>query len=280
MKKLILSLAILSTMIVACKKDESTPTPDPAGGGGGSTAITIEEKNRAAIIYFGEDWCPPCGTNGGPTLDSCLYNEGSLLTGLKINTSSNNTSLNWAVGNGMWNAYNSGVFSGASTIPAMAVNNAKQSISSSLSSNYSGVVQKANAFAATPVIAGLGLRKSIVGDSMTIETGVKFYDAIPAGSDYRLAVYVLEDDLVASQSVNGGTQANYVHHNVVRTCNASTYTGANINNSLAITADQRFDASYKVYLKPTWNKAKLKVVGIIWKMGANPATVVNSNVVL
>lgn len=269
-------------MITACKKDDSTPADDTSGGGGGggSTEITIEEKNRAAIIYFGEDWCPPCGSNGGPALDSCLYNEGSLLTGIKINTTSNNSSLNWSVGNGMWNAYNSGVFNSASTIPAMAVNNVKQSISTSLGSNYNGVVQKANAFAATPVVAGLGLRKSIDGDSMTIETGVKFYDAIAAGSDYRLAVYVVEDDLVASQSTSSGTQANYVHHNVVRTCNASTYTGVNINNSLAITADQRFDNNFKVYLKPSWNKAKLKVVGVIWKMGASPATLVNSNVVL
>jgi hypothetical protein len=274
MKKLVLALACVSILFNACKKDETAPSS------GGSTTLTVEKKNRAAVIYFGEDWCPPCGTYGGPTLDSCLKQEGTLLTGMKINTSSNNSSLNWSTGQGMWNVFNTGVFASANAIPSMAVNTTKQSVTTSVSSNYSGAVNKATTFANGTVIAGIALRKSISGDSIAVDTKVKFFSDITAGSDYRLAIYVVEDKIITSQSTSSGTNANYEYRNLVRTCNASAYYGLEINNGGdAIALDQEFSNTYKMYLKPAWNKNNLKVIGILWKMGGSPAQVVNSNVV-
>ena len=274
MKKLILALACVSILFNACKKDDTAPAS------GGSTSLTVEKKNRAAVIYFGEDWCPPCGSYGGPTLDSCLKQEGTLLTGMKINTSSNNSSLNWSTGQGMWNVFNSGVFASANAIPSMAVNTTKQSVTTSVSSNYSGAVSKATTFANGTVIAGIALRKSISGDSIAVDTKVKFFSDIAAGSDYRLAVYVVEDKIITSQSTSSGTNANYEYRNLVRTCNASAYYGLEVNNGGdAIALDQEFSNTYKMYLKPAWNKNNLKVIGILWKMGGSPAQVVNSNVV-
>ncbi len=274
MKKLVLALACVSILFNACKKDDTAPASS------GSTTLTVEKKNRAAVIYFGEDWCPPCGSYGGPTLDSCLKQEGTLLTGMKINTSSNNSSLNWSTGQGMWNVFNTGVFASANAIPSMAVNTTKQSVTTSVSSNYSGAVSKATTFANGTVIAGIALRKSISGDSMAVDTKVKFFSDIAAGSDYRLGVYVVEDKIITSQSTSSGTNANYEYRNLVRTCNASAYYGLEVNNGGdAIALDQEFSNTYKMYLKPTWNKNNLKVIGILWKMGGSPAQVVNSNVV-
>jgi len=274
MKKLVLALACVSILFNACKKDDTAPSP------GGSTTLSVEKKNRAAVIYFGEDWCPPCGTYGGPTLDSCLKQEGTLLTGMKINTSSNNSSLNWSTGQGMWNVFNTGVFASANAIPSMAVNTTKQSVTTSVSSNYSGAVNKATTFANGTVIAGIALRKSISGDSIAVDTKVKFFSDIAAGSDYRLAVYVVEDKLFTSQSTSSGTNSNYEYRNLVRTSNATVYYGTEINNGGdAIALDQEFSNTYKMYLKPAWNKNNLKVIGILWKMGGSPAQIVNSNVV-
>ncbi|MFM2156165.1 MAG: outer membrane protein Omp28 [Bacteroidota bacterium] len=274
MKKLVLALACVSILFNACKKDDTAPAS------GGSTTLTVEKKNRAAVIYFGEDWCPPCGAYGGPTLDSCLKQEGTLLTGMKINTSSNNSSLNWSTGQGMWNVFNSGVFASANAIPSMAVNTTKQSVTTNVSSNYSGAVSKATTFANGTVIAGIALSKRISGDSIAVDTKVKFFSDIATGSDYRLAVYVVEDKLITSQSTNSGTNANYEYRNLVRTCNSSSYYGLEVNNGGdAIALDQEFSNTYKMYLKPAWNKNNLKVIGILWKMGGAPAQVVNSNVV-
>ncbi|MFN5347715.1 MAG: Omp28-related outer membrane protein [Bacteroidota bacterium] len=274
MKKLVLALACVSILFNACKKDDTAPSSS------GSTTLTVEKKNRAAVIYFGEDWCPPCGSYGGPTLDSCLKQEGTLFTGMKINTSSNNSSLNWSTGQGMWNVFNSGVFANANAIPSMAVNTTKQSVTTNVSSNYSGAVSKATTFANGTVIAGIALRKSISGDSISVDTKVKFFSDIAAGSDYRLAVYVVEDKLFTSQSTSSGTNSNYEYRNLVRTCNASAYYGLEVNNGGdAIALDQEFSNTYKMYLKPAWNKNNLKVIGILWKMGGSPAQIVNSNVV-
>lgn len=279
MKKIFALMAIAAIGFVACNKDDDE-SPAPSTGGGSTTSFTVEKKNRAVVIYFGEDWCPPCGSNGGPTLDSLLKGEGSLLTGIKINGSSNNTSLNWSGGNSTYGAFNTGVFSSAGTIPAMAINNTAQPIYTTISSSISQARSKANAFAADSVVAGIALQKSIVGDSMVVDTKVKFFKAQAAGIDYRLALYVVENDLVASQSTSTGTVANYVHHNVVRVANASVYSGVAVNSSAAIAADFQYEKTYKMYLKPTWNKANLKVVAVLWKMGSTPAKAINSNVVL
>jgi hypothetical protein len=277
MKNLVALLALSCILFAGCKKDDDN-NPEPSTPAPGNS-FTVEKKNMAAIVYFGEDWCPPCGAYGGPTMDSCLKEEGSKLTAIKVNSSSNNQSLNWSVGNGMYGAYNQGLFNNASTIPAMGVNNVEQPIYTSINTNYSQVMNKVNAFVADPVVAGIALQKSITGDSIQVDTKVKFFQAIAAGSDYRLGIYLLENNIVASQSVSGsGTVAGYVHHNLVRASNAPVYTGVVVNNSQAITLDQEFTATYKMYLKPAWNRSNLKVVAILWKMGTTPAKVVNSYV--
>jgi hypothetical protein len=279
MKKILIISAIISIAFTSCKKDDDTTT-----SGGSTASFTVEKKNRAAVIYFGEDWCPPCGTYGGPTLDSCLLKEGTLLTGFKMNGSSNEPSLNSSIANAAYTAFNSGVFGGAGTIPAMALNNQKISITTSITYNTNAAIQKATTFSNDSVIAGIALRKSIVGDSIAIDSKVKFFKDIAAGSDYTLGLYVVEDHLIASQQISTSSgsaiDANYEYRNLVRTSNGATYTGVSINSSAAITADQEFESSTKIYLKPAWNKSKLKVVGVIWKKGTTPATVINSNVVL
>jgi hypothetical protein len=202
---------------------------------------------------------------------------------MKINTQSNTSSLNWSTGQGMWNVFNSGVFAPAGNggfIPNMAVNTLFQSLSSNVSSNYSSAINKATTFSNSTVIAGVALSKRISGDSISVETKVKFFSDIATGSDYRLAIYVLEDKITTSQTVSGvGNVSNYLYRNLVRTCNSSSYYGLEVNNGGdAIALDQEFSNTYKMYLKPAWNKNNLKVIGILWKMGGAPAQVVNSNV--
>jgi hypothetical protein len=276
MKKLITFLSLSCIVLFACKKDNDSEPQVPATP---STELTVEQKNRAALIYFGEDWCGPCGSVGGPTLDSCLKSEGSLLTGFKVTRSSNNTSLNWTTGSSaFWSQYSSGVFGGSTGIPALAVNGTQQSLFSIVSANAAEALQKANAFAAQPVIAGIALRKTITGDSISVETKVKFYNNIAAGTDYRIAVYVLEDKVVSTQSTYTGTVNDYVYRNLVRVSGAPVYTGVTMNNSAAISSEQEFSNTFKMYLKPLWVKSNLKVVGIIWKIGGTPAQIINSNV--
>lgn len=278
MKKILLLIAISGLLFNACKKSDSA-APAKTVVTPVDTTLSVEKKNRAAVIYFGEDWCPPCGSYGGPTLDSCLIKEGTLLTGIKVNGSSNNTSLNCVIGNAMFSDFNTGVFASANAIPSMAINNTDQPVYTSVSTNYSQAVQKATTFSTAPVIAAVALRKTVSGDSLAVQTKVHFYNAIPAGSNYKLTVFVVEDNVVASQHTETGTVNNYAYRNLVRTTNNNTsYSGITINNSTAITVDQEFNNTYKIYLNPSWNKSNIKVVAVLWKMNATPGTIINSNV--
>ena len=64
----------------------------------------------------------------------------------------------------------------------------------------------------------------------------------------------------------------------MRACNAPSYSGVSINASAAITADQEFSKTFMIAKNAAWNVANLKVVGVIWRGGATPNKVVNSNV--
>jgi hypothetical protein len=280
MKKLLTLALLVATTFLSCKKDDDAPSTSSSG----STTLTVERKNRALLIDFSETWCPPCGTSGGPSFDSCLSQEGSLISCVKVYESSTPASLNGPVSTSISNAY------GVQGVPDFWVNNTQMfpanppsnptggGVSSSISYNYNWVIQKANAFAADSINAGIALRKEIVGDSIKIYTKVKFFKAQPSGTDYKLATYVVEDGIIASQSTSTGTNPNYVHRNLLRTSNNSSYTGVSINNSASISIDQEFENSYSLYLNPNWNKSKLKVIGVIWKGGSNPHKVINSNV--
>lgn len=273
MKKLLAIMAIAAIGFTSCKKDSS----DDTTGGGGTSSLTVEAKNRGILIDFSETWCPPCGAYGGPAFDSCLSMESTKITAIKVYGSSTPSSMNSSISNGFSGAYS------VSGVPDFWFNNTELNpgggVYSSVSSNFNWVNTKATAFAAEPVVAGVALKKEIVGDSIRVTTKVKFFAAQAAGQDYKLAVYVVEKNITAAQSVSGaGTVATYQHMNLVRASNASSYSGVSLNTSAAITADQEFSNTYMIAKNAAWNVANLKAVAVIWKGGATPNKVINSNV--
>jgi len=151
---------------------------------------------------------------------------------------------------------------------------------SSPGANYNWVNNKANAFIAEPVLAGISLNKTIQGDSVMVTTRVKFFQAQSTGNQYTLAVYIVEDNIISNQSTNSGANPNYRHRNLLRSGNASAYTGVALNGTAAITADQVFDNTFMLPKNSiTGNNGNLKAIAVIWKLGTTPAKVVNTNVV-
>ncbi|MBL0096050.1 MAG: Omp28-related outer membrane protein [Bacteroidetes bacterium] len=272
MKKLLAFVAIVAISFMGCKKDDDN-SGTPTGGGG---TLTVEKKNRPLLIDFSEDWCGPCGSNGGPAFDSLLSYEGSMLTAIKVYSGSNNAALNWSTGNGLWTIYNNATY-GGNGIPKFIIGNKYQGVGS-VNSTVSSSLTKANTFIADSIVAGIALNKSIEGDSMKVNTKIQFFKSQLANTDIRVALYVVEELVIANQLVGSTNVATYEHRNIVRTSNSSTYSGLQINSTAAIAVDQVFDNSFSMYLKPGWDKSKLKVVAVIWKMNSNPAVVLNSNV--
>lgn len=244
----------------------------------GASSLIVEQKNRGILFDFSETWCPPCGAYGGPAFDSILFNEGTLLTAMKIYGSSTPSSLNSSVSSSFSIAYN------VTGVPDFWFNNTEENpgggVYSSISSNYNWALGKANTFAAGSVKAGVAVRKDVVNDSIVISTKVKFFQAQAAGQNFKIATYVVEDGIIAAQQVSGApTNNSYVHRNLLRACNnVSNYGGLTLNASAAITANQEFPNTYKIKVNPAWNMAKVKVICVVWSGNSTPHIVVNSNV--
>ena len=245
----------------------------------GAGSLTVEQKNRGILFDFSETWCPPCGAYGGPAFDSILFNEGTLLTAMKIYGSSTPSSLNSSVSNSFSSAYN------VTGVPDFWFNNTEENsgggVYSSITSNYNWALGKANTFAAGSVKAGVAVRKEVVNDSIVISTKVKFYQAQTAGQNFKIAAYVVEDDIIATQQVSGSpANPSYKHRNLLRACNnPSNYGGVALNSSAAIAVNQEFPNTFKIKVNPAWNMAKVKVICVVWNGNATPHVVVNSNVV-
>lgn len=277
MKNFIYLTIISFSILVSCKKDSVEPDPiSPPVMPIPVDPLSVEKKNHAVVFYFGEDWCSSCGHNGMPTLNSLLSFEGQKLNGFQISWNSNNQTLNWPPGAGMSAMFNQGVFNNVNGIPAFAVNTTQQPLNSTM---INQAIQKADSFNVQSVIAAMALTKSIENDTLTIETRVKFYENIPQGSNYSLALFVVEDSVIAGQSSYGGYVGNYVHRNLLRTVNGSDYSGTVLNNFNAIAKNETFENTFNFYIKPAWNPSHLKVIGVIWKRGTYPAIVINSKLI-
>lgn len=266
MKHLFTLLAITAVFFSSCKKDEDNNTGNNNTGG---NTLNVEKRNRALFMDFTATWCGPCGQYGGPAFDAAISsaNEDTLLTGMKVYSPSSEPGMGHPFYTSMTSAFN------VSGIPAFFVNN------TSASTSTSNVVSKAVVFQndTSKIIAGIGVSKTIAGDSMKVSTKTQFFKPQNVGVDYKMAIYIVEDNVIETQLVGSTDNANYVHRNVLRASNGTTYSGVSINSAAAITVDQVFEKTYSIYLNPAWNKANLKAIAVLWKGGASP-TIVNSRV--
>ena len=282
MKKLLFTSLIAAGLIFGygCKKKDTTTPPvdnTPA-------PLVVKQENKAFMVDFSETWCPPCGSYGGPAFDKVLDDlEGSTLCLMKAYGSSTPSALNGKYSSAMGTDY------GVKGVPTFFVNqdelNKGGGVYSQFDANVNFVKSKANNFAGAAVNAGVALDKKISGNTMTVRTKSKFFTDFPAGTDYRLAVYVVEDNITATQALavplNGSnSDPAYKHRNLLRTGASGSYKGDAINNKGAVANNQEFDKEFTITLDPTWNQANLKVIAVIWDAtNAGLPIVVNSNMV-
>jgi hypothetical protein len=263
MKKIIAMMAIAAVAFVSCSKDE-TSEPAPAQG------LTVDRVVRPFFVDYTATWCGPCGQYGGPNFDAVLDagKEGTLLTAMKAYSTSSTAGMGHPIYSQMTSAF------GVSGIPDFWVNN------TSPSTNSNSVITSATNIQVdtASIVAGVALKKGIVGDSMQVTTKVKFFKNGDAGADYSLAVYLVEDNITGYQLVGSTANNSYLHRNVLRGAAASSYYGTSLNSGAAVTADTEFNNTYKIKLNPSWNTANLKAIAVIWKNGATPYRVINSNV--
>lgn len=273
MKKIFLSLIVLTLAFAGCKKSEDTaPT-----GGGDAGGITVAEVNTAMVIKHTGSRCPPCGawgwvanediisTNKGKAGFMSAYGQ-NFVAQLFINASA--TALQ--------------SHTGSTGYPTWSANGEKQTDRAgggvNVNSEKAMVEKVVTDHKAAAVVANTGFTTSIAGDVLTIDTRTKFFAA--ASGQYNLAVYVLEDGVVGAQSGHASTP-NVAHHHVLRgTAMAEGSTSVDVLAGMKIaegtiaagaTYDQKFTFDISGY-----DKSNIEVITVIWKKDLGSLDFVNA----
>ena len=93
----------------------------------------------------------------------------------------------------------------------------------------------------------------------------------PAGQ-YKLAVYLVEDSIVAPQrnnnpTIGGDTLMNYVHHNVLRDAINGTY-GEYLAESTGLVSGEIYSKRYNYVVNPDWNIRHCHLIAYLGKYDA------------
>ncbi|MBL0052261.1 MAG: Omp28-related outer membrane protein [Bacteroidetes bacterium] len=258
---------LMVSFIFSCKKKDDDTTTTTGGGGGTPAGITLVKKNKALFIDFSETWCPPCGSYGGPSFDQALVTLDTLVSCMKVYGSSTPPSFNSSVSNAMAGDY------AVSGVPTFFVNGVEEfsggGVQSSISANVNWVKSRGTVEYNKPVIAAVGLSRTITDTNVVVKTKVQFYTA-SRWQKYQLAVYLLEDKLIANQSTTTGPRASAT----------ASYKGDPLNNSVAIVADQLYEKTYTITKPAAWVKGNIRVMAVIYDAtAAGKPTVINTWIV-
>lgn len=110
-----------------------------------------------------------------------------------------------------------------------------------------------------PAHCGLALSSVLSQDALSAEVTVSLASSV--ASSYRVALFVVEDRVTASQDTPTGPDAEYLHRHVVRSVESSTWQGDNFGD---LAAGQEVSRTYSVRLDPSWNVEETSVCAVAY----------------
>ncbi len=238
---------------------------------GAAHAQTPVNRSMAIVQKATATWCGPCGQWGWTLQEDITADNMSAATpnGFVFACYGSNTS-------NYYNKVADTLTSWGQSWPNWAVNNVNRTAFSLTGGIYTTTtrtdIKKAvDSFAAIAPTASTGFRYTISGNTLTFNTVTKFWKA--ATGAYALAVYIIEDSVYGIQ--NGQTGSVY-HHSVLRgRISGATYGDQIATGTTAVNSS--FTRNYTYSIDPTWNKAHLKFVTVLWKLNGATWQVENAN---
>ncbi|PLW94143.1 MAG: hypothetical protein C0592_03905 [Marinilabiliales bacterium] len=263
MKKFLLLVLAMSFLAVSCKKDNDEVEATPYDN------ITVSQTQEAFVLLTTATWCGYCGQWGIPTFEEAFAGDGNIdatrVNGLALHYSSSDP-MYLAMSNTLKSQYGIGgppnlwiEFNNAYNLQPSGWKNA--------------IVQRQ---AETSVTCGVGLYAEKVGDSFSVHVKVQFFSSLTG--TYNLAVYAIENNIVASQVDygSGTTISNYNHMRVLRgEIVANNYFGGQMFSG---TSPSEFTKSYSYTPDAGINSSNVHFVAVIYEMsGGVPVSAPNSN---
>ena len=258
MKKLLPLFLIPFLVFSSCKKDKDNDDDSLVN-------LEVVKRQRATVTYVGATWCPPCGAYGDPTKEHMESTFGSDVVILNVQKGDAISSAG-EFGPTFGSVFQS--FVGTTGIPHAYWSGANVAMDHrGFYSNNSANANEADAnidaiLSDVNVSVGIAASATNSGDSaVTINTKTKFYSAL---GEHYIGVYLLEDGVMANQSISQSPDAITAHNNVIR---YSAFDGNSLGAQsigTSFTADQEVTGSYTIPLWSGWNISNLQVAVVIW----------------
>lgn len=263
MKKILLLVLAVSLIAVSCKKDDDEVVTTPYD------SITVSHSQEAFVLLTTATWCGYCGEWGIPTFEEAFAGEGNIdasrVNGVALHYSSSDP-MYLAMSQTLKSQYGIGgppnlwiEFNNAYNLQPSGWKNA--------------IVSRQ---AQTAVTCGVGLYSERVGDSFSVHVKVEFFSSL--SGNYNLAVYAVENNIIASQVDygTGTTITNYNHKRVLREeIVANNAFGAPMFSG---TSPSEFTKSYSYTPATGVNPDNVHFVAVIYEMSSGvPISSPNSN---
>ncbi len=222
--------------------------------------VAVLPRQRATMTYVGATWCGPCGANGDPTKEHIETTFGDDVVILNVQ-SGDAISASGAFGPNFGSEFQT--FVGSTGIPHCYWSASNYTMTdhgfSSSSSQFDNTV---GTVLATPATVGVIAEATLAGGIVTVQTATEF---LSAAGQHFIGVYLLEDGVMASQTITGSSPAVVAHNNVVREA-AYTATPLGVQTmGASFTANQRVEGTFTVTVPGTVvNSANLQVAVVIW----------------
>lgn len=224
-------------------------------------AQEVAQIQKTLITKRTATWCPYCGTWGWDFFESVdgAVGEKAVLVAAHFGGSSleNPTSLDWVTN------------LGSSSQPKFFINNDLLTVNSSNMPDALNVLkgQVDNNYLQAPV-ANVGLQTGWSGPDLSIQTRTQFFQ--DANGEYYLGIYLVEDEVLATQA---GQTGQVSHHHILRGDATPNTFGELILNG-AVSAGETFTKSFTTAIG-SYKIDDLDIVGVIWKKENNKYLVVN-----
>jgi hypothetical protein len=254
MKKFFFPLLAITFIVNSCKKEEPEIN-------------TVSTERKSFLIYFTGTWCPPCGGFGVPVYVEALEKYPYKLCALSLHCDASTTvtdpfTLQPTFNNLFFTVYNQ------SGVPRFVMDNVPFYPDSDELSDRMDSVSKL-----TPPVCGIGIAKTIVGNTMTIKTKTVFFKE--ASGTFNQAVYVTESNLYADQANSTEDYHDYVLRAAV---DNDKGTGSFLTAG-TLKKGTVYDKSYTYSIPSNFVQDNLNVIVVVYQVDANnkPIAVINAN---
>ena len=227
---------------------------DNGGNEGGNTGGEVKHYNRhSAVFEFTGAWCSFCPT-GYRFLQYLIedyYSTDTVHVLALHDSTGGNDPMGIPLTNTILNHFQS-QFNVNLDFPAFVVDMRE---GTSDRSSLEGMLERT--FKNYPATCGIRLENSCTADG---KLSIKAELCASESDTYRIALYLLEDGIVAKQVDNGLTKENYVHNHVVRTMISSLYEGDRVGT---LAAGESKSASYSLTLDSGWKAENCSVCALV-----------------